>query len=391
MYDPYGAFIGNRAAVEFVRATFASGRPAHAYLITGPVRVGKRTLAQAMAAALLCLKAPAPPANGGQINSTATSSTTTSASANEQTHLGLPGLETQTSAIASFVPSGFPENAVTGSGGTVPCGVCRACLMVAREAHPDVRLVETESGRRAITIEQIRQLEHAASLKPYDGRRKVFILHGVDAMQDAAANALLKTLEEPPGDTVLILTAGDASQVLPTIASRCREIALRPVPATEIIPALRARGAPEEHASLVARLASGRPGWARLALEDERLLAARRDTIELLETLLAQPRVSRLASAGQVVERSPDAAQVKDTLDTWLGWWRDALLVHERCEDLVVNADRLEALRRLGAGHPPNAIWRTMARIQETRQQLDANANARLAVESLLLSLPEPL
>jgi DNA polymerase-3 subunit delta' len=245
--------------------------------------------------------------------------------------------------------------------------------------------VEPDAGRRGITIEQVRQLEHAAALRPYESRRKVFVVAGVEAMSDAAANALLKTLEEPPADTVLILTTGDVSRVLPTIVSRCREVALRPVPAPAIERALCAGGAEPGQARLLARLAAGRPGWALAALADPEQVLARTRQVERLEGLLVQRPRRRLPAAAEFGE--PAAA--KDVLDVWLGWWRDALLVQQDLSDLVVNADRLESLRRLGAAHPPAAVWGALRRIQEAREQVDANANVRLAVEALLLDLPE--
>jgi DNA polymerase-3 subunit delta' len=256
---------------------------------------------------------------------------------------------------------------------------------VGKDSHPDVRLVEAESGRRGVTIEQVRQLEHAASLRPYEAARKVFIVRGVDAMQDAAANALLKTLEEPPDDTVLVLTATDSSQVLPTIASRCREVALRPVPAEEIEAALGERGVPAGEATRLARLAAGRPGWALAAVGDEKLSAAHERHVEALERLLRRPQVQRLAAASDY----GDAASAQAALDVWLGWWRDALLTQQGCPELVANVDRLDPLSEAGTALPPAAIWRALTRIQQTRQQLDANANVRLALESLFLDLPE--
>src|SRR5919199_4642645 len=194
MPDPFGEFVGNRAALAFLRASLAGRRAAHAYLVDGPAQIGKRTLARLIAAGIMC---PAVTAHFG------------------------------------------------------PCGECRACRLVFKDAHPDVRLVAPDAGKRGVTIEQVRQLEHDAGLRPYEGERKVFIVRGADTMPEPAANALLKTLEEPPDDTVLVLTATDVSQVLPTIASRCREVALRPVPAEEIGAALLARGASAEQARLL--------------------------------------------------------------------------------------------------------------------------------------------
>jgi DNA polymerase-3 subunit delta' len=326
--EPFGEFVGNRAAVTFLRASLAAHRIAHAYLLSGPAQVGKRTLARLLAAGVVC---PAVTAHSG------------------------------------------------------PCGKCRTCRLVFKDSHPDVRTVSPEAGKRGVSIEQVRLVEHDAELRPYQGERKVFILRAADTMPEPAANALLKTLEEPPDDTVLVLTATDVSQVLATIASRCREVALRPVPAEEIAAALLARGAEPDQARLLSSLAGGRPGWAFDALADPSRLETRGRQVEQLEGLLAQPRIGRLPAASAF----GDAAGAKAALDVWLGWWRDALLVQQGCADLVSNVDRLEPLRRLGAAQPAERVWRAMARVQETRQHLDANANVRLAMEALLLDLPE--
>jgi DNA polymerase-3 subunit delta' len=337
---PFGV-IGHAGAVAFLQATLAAGRPAHAYLVTGPAHIGKRRLARWLAAALVC----APDTPGA-------------------------------AAAGGAAPIG-------GAGGA-PCGACRACHLVAKDTHPDVRLVEPEPGKRGVTIEQVRLLEHAAGLRPYTAPRKVFILRGVDAMPDAAANALLKTLEEPPDATVLILTAADVSQVLPTIASRCREVALRPVSPPEIAAALVARGTAPPEAAKLARLAGGRPGWAVAAAAEPARLAAHAAHAATLEGVLGQSPAGRL----QVAAGFGDAAAANEMLDRWLGWWRDALLVQQGCVDLVADTDRLPQLQSVAAALPPEAVWRALARTQQARQQIDANVNVRLAVEALVLDLP---
>lgn len=344
----FEALIGNRAAAEFLRAALAAGSLSHAYLLTGQHHIGKRTLGTALAAGLVCQGRPVPGA---------------SLEARLAFELDLPLDE-------------------TGRTGSMACGRCRACRLVAKGAHPDVRLVEPESGRRGLGIEQIRQLEHDAGLRPYEAVCKVFILAGVETMTEPASNALLTTLEEPPDDTYLILTATDRTSVLPTISSRCQEVALRPVPADEIGAALESRGVERERAQLLARLAAGRPGWALAALEDETLLAAREKGVALLERVLAQPPVARLHT-----DALGDTADVRDLLDVWLGWWRDALLVREGCDRYVAGIDRLETLRH--AGVDTRSCLSALQRIQETREQIDANANVRLAIESLLLDLPQ--
>ncbi|MGH2352527.1 MAG: hypothetical protein ACRDJN_13035, partial [Chloroflexota bacterium] len=135
MTGPFRTFIGNAAAVAFLQTSLAGGRAAHAYLLTGPPQIGKRTLARAIAAALVCQ--------------------------------GPPTGEVVTAAASVQRPE---HESVT------PCGACRACRMVAKGLHPDVRVVEAEAGKRGVTIEQVRQLEHAAGLRPYEAARKVLVV-----------------------------------------------------------------------------------------------------------------------------------------------------------------------------------------------------------------------
>jgi DNA polymerase-3 subunit delta' len=321
-------YIGNNAAAAFLGNAVTRDRAAHAYLITGAPQIGKRTLAHRTAAAVMCLSEPA----------------------------------------------------------ARPCGACRACDQVGRDAHPDVLVLQPDEGHARIRVRQIRAFEHDVALKPYEAERKVAIVLGVDRIEIEAANALLKTLEEPPAGTLLLLTAAEAAQVVATIASRCQEVPLRPVPAAEIKAALVSRGAEPERAKLLSRLAGGRPGAALSLLVDESQLEARRKHLDQLEALLESEPAARLGASQSYSDTAAGRAAALATLTAWQTWWRDALLVREGCEDLVVNVDRMAALSRVTA--PASECGRAVRRVQEAREQVDANANVRLAVESLLLDLP---
>ena len=321
--------IGNNAAAASLRNALRGRAAAHAYLLTGPEGIGKRTLARWAAATLVC----------------------------------------------------------TAESGEPPCGMCRACDQVSRDAHPDVLVLCPDEGHVRIRVRQIRSFEHDIALKPYAAERKVAIVLGVDRIETEAANALLKTLEEPPEGTLLLLTATDAAQVMPTIGSRCQEVALRPVPTEAIERELVSRGAEAERATLLSRLAGGRPGWALRALEDSTLLEGRQKQLEQLEALLERPPATRLGATQVYTDSAAGRAAALAALSAWLTWWRDALLVREGCEELVVNVDRLEGLRRVGAS--AGECWRAVRRIQEARELLDANVNVRLVVEGVLLELPD--
>ena len=328
--------IGHEAAVQFLAGAIARGRVAHAYLFGGPAQSGKRTLALAFARALLCAQ-----------------------------------------------PSGDP-------GALEPCGRCLHCRRIASGNHPDVRLVEPEEERQAISMEQARQVQADAALKPYMAAVKLFIIRQVDRLRgapshEAAANCLLKTLEEPPEHTIFVLTADDPTATLPTVRSRCQPVTLRPVPPNRIEAALLARGVPPEQAVLLARLAAGRPGWAVTTAAAPILLDERAREMGRIAELLTATRLERLEQAAQL---GKDAAVARRALDRWLGWWRDALLTAHECADLITNTDQRETLREIARRCSAGAIARFVQRIHEAVVQVERNANPRLVWEVLLLDLP---
>ena len=335
---------GHEWVVAALQKAIASGRVPHALLFVGPPGVGKRTLARVFAQALQCT-----------------------------------------------------ANDVDGR----PCGECRACTQIAAGTYPDVRLIETEransgqgQSRRDISIDQIRALQHQTSLKPYEGRWVVGIIADAQEMSDAAANCLLKTLEEPQEHAVLVLTAPDVGLLLPTIVSRCQVFPLRPLPVDAAEAVLRNRFAiAQDRARILARLSGGRIGWAVRAAGDEAVLAQRRERLETLLQLLQASRVQRLNQAavlGENYSKGQDGRDtVHETLDLWATWWRDLLLIQENCGEQIVNLDRAAELNSMADHYRPADVASFLDAIIATRRYLERNVNPRLALEVLLLSLPQ--
>ncbi|MEA3406965.1 MAG: DNA polymerase III subunit delta' [Chloroflexota bacterium] len=312
--------IGHEWAVDYLRGAIKSQHISHAYLFTGPANIGKTHLAREMAAALNCL------------------------------------------------------------GDVPPCGTCSACIKTERGTHPDVTIVEPEGGR--LKIDQVRELQHTLSLSPVEGRWRVCIITDFQKATTEAANALLKSLEEPPSRVVLLLTATDADLLLPTIVSRCQVLALRPVPLARLEKALRERlNGDEERARLIARLSAGQVGWALSAIEEGNRLEKRREHMETLLELLGQGRAARI----QAAERLSKAGDLVEIIKLWQGWWRDLLLVSSNCEDLVVNIDFLDSLRQIAQQYAFVEAEAAVRDLEATLEQLDRNVNARLALEVLLL------
>jgi DNA polymerase-3 subunit delta' len=328
--------IGHDWALELLANSIRHDRVGHAYLITGLEQVGKTTLARTFAQALNCLA------------------------------------------------EDVAER---------PCGQCRACKLIASDRHPDVRLVQPEvSGRGQLNlkIEAIRQLQQGLNLAAYEARTKVAIMQRFDAANANAANAFLKTLEEPPNNVVLLLTAVDADTLLNTINSRCRNLHLRPINADLIEQSLAVRWqVPAQEATLLAHLADGRLGWAVQAAQDSAVLTTRQKQLEALYDALAGNRVTRFALADKL---SRKAEELPDVFKTWLSWWRDLLLLTQAKgqSTAISNIDQQEKLAERAK------MWtadQALASLQQTNQalwQLARNANTRLVLENLLLTYPLP-
>jgi DNA polymerase-3 subunit delta' len=325
--------IGHEWAVELLRRDLAHDRSRHAYLFTGPEGVGRRTLAAEFTRALLC----------------------------QQTDS--------------------------------PCGQCRNCMLAAKGAHPDAFIIAPIlSGKRVraekIRIEPVRQLIYDLTLKPVEARRRVARLLNFDAANEQTQNALLKTLEEPPNNVVLLLTAESSEGLLPTIVSRCEVIALRGLPLATVREALITRWLVDAaRADLLAHLSGGRLGWAVRLAQDGEALEERNQKLDDLRALLRGSRVERFAYADRLVREST-SDRVQDTLALWGSFWRDVLLTAARAEAPLANPDRTDDIRALAERLSPDDAHRALRSLRSTSDLLDRNINARLALEVLLLDWP---
>jgi DNA polymerase-3 subunit delta' len=231
-----------------------------------------------------------------------------------------------------------------------------------------------------IRIEQVRELERTAALAPHEAHRKVFILDDADRMTLPTAQALLKTLEEPPPRTHLVLIIANPRGLPPTLLSRCQRVRFGPLSDTDAARLLEGRGVPPAASTLLARLAQGRPG---LALGSD--LDAFRARREAALALTAEP----IARLGQALDGAPaDRATVATYLELYWAWYRDALcLAAGGSPALLVNADQEPALRALAARMPAPALTAALARVKAAWVALESNAPPRLALETALLGL----
>ena len=266
-----------------------------------------------------------------------------------------------------------------------PCGVCSSCRKVITGNHPDVRIIDDDA--QALKIDRVRDLQHELALSPVEGQYRVAVLANFERATISAANALLKTLEEPASQVVLILTAPDPGSLLPTIVSRCQMLTLRPLPLAEVKTALQNEWqATPEQAELLSQLSGGRLGWSARAITDENFLARRADQLNDLRDLLQMHKAERLAYAR---ENSRDMVALKETLTLWLTIWRDLLLLKSGCKTKIVNLDWQDMLQTIAQHTSVTQAGNMVSRLQTTLLNLDRNVNPRLNLEVLLLKLPQ--
>lgn len=327
--------IGQGRAVSLLEQSVKAGTLAHAYLMAGPPHVGKMTLAVQLAQALNC-------------------------EADEK-----------------------------------PCLECDSCKKIASGAHADVQVIgllqnEDDAEAKLIHTEQIKDILHSANLPPFEGKHKVFIIDGAELLSTDAANRLLKTLEEPVEKVTFILLTTNDRLLLPTVVSRCQRLELTPLSISEGVRALAEKGVEPERARLLAGLSHGCPGWAIAATEDGQVLQQRNEELERIIGVIGADCEERFDYAGRLAARfSQNRGAIYETLDRWLDYWRDLLLVKLGGEDMIVNADRRSELAGMAGNYNLTQIKDYIESIGRAAEQLRQNANARLALEVMMLDIPD--
>ncbi|HID69136.1 MAG TPA: DNA polymerase III subunit delta' [Desulfobacterales bacterium] len=314
-------FYGQHQSKMLLAGSLASDRLAHAYLFRGPEGVGKQLFARGLAAAVNC----------------------------KDSH------------------------------GLSACGVCSSCVKLAAESHPDFLIVSPDKG--AIKINQIRSLIKTLSFDPYEAKTRVVLIEDVHTMRQEAANSLLKTLEEPPENNLLILTANSAGNVLQTIISRCQTIPFYSLTSEETAEILRREDGEmdSETALLLARLSEGSPGKAMLYHHLGLV-----DFWKELVVLLTDKGSNGDKEVGRLLLMAESMAGLKEDLPHLLGlirlWIRDCLL------DFY--GQRIDAeMLNIRKDWNSEQYFAKLQAIDQAEKELSRNCNRTLVCEVLLFQL----
>ena len=317
--------FGHDATVDYLKKNIAAEKFPHAVIFSGAEGIGKRLAAEICAAALLC------------------------------------------------------ENPQNGS----PCGVCENCQLVAAHTHPDFYIVEAEETKttRNIKIGQIRALQTEAALRPINSSRRVVILDGAELMNNAAANCLLKTIEEPPSQPIFILLTASRSSLLMTIRSRCMTVNFDKLPPEKIRDALIARDIETQEAERLSVIADGSFGRA-LKLKESGGAQLRETALDILE------KISRAElSNEEIFKHGADFAD----------WSREKFtdflmhvqkILRDICFAEVLephNSDLAARLRKIKISE--QKIFAMIEMGADFHKRLKSNANLRLLAEAYLMQL----
>jgi DNA polymerase-3 subunit delta' len=270
-----------------------------------------------------------------------------------------------------------------------PCGHCRSCRRILENKHADVTSIGLDS-RMEIGIDDIRELQYSANLPPYEGKCKVFIIEDAEYLSTEAANSLLKVLEEPPPKVIWLLLAAEEQRLLPTVASRCQRLELKPMSLEQTQKILaNSYNVEPSKAKLLAHLCQGCLGWALSVLADDNLFQQRCQTVDKLSSLLTASLEERFAYAQALAAQlSQHRKFVAEVAKIWLSWWRDLMLIKGSCEEAIINIDYEAVLEKQAKVLSLSEIKGFISRLSSVQEEISQNVNPRLALESLMFNLP---
>jgi DNA polymerase III subunit delta' len=344
-------FIGNARAVEILKRAIRQDRVPHAMIFAGPAGIGKCTLALLVAQRLNCLSPVEDEACDG-----------CSACIRIRAVIECRGLQCQ-----SLKSGGF-------------CGNCPNCI-IRTKCHPDIRLIEPE--KTTIGIGQIRDMIEETTFQPLEARFRVVILDPAEQMRAEAHNSLLKTLEEPPSRTIIILVTTNPYMLLQTIRSRSRLLQFGEIPQDQIAQRLVNDGRPADEARLSAALSGGSLA-AAMAFNTREYRESREQAIRFVELLLRRGRFSEASEIASEVAKDKQAFQLwTESAEALLQDVYYVTIAPER----IGQRDLINRLQEMTRAVPRSAIVSCLEALRKLKSELQFNVNRQIALEAMFLKL----
>lgn len=321
----------------------------HAFLFTGTKGVGKHAAAGALAMACNCQRETSGLKNGDR----------------KQHDTGTRSVKSDFAAIES-------------------CGICKSCRKIESGNYADI--IRIKPSGAFIKIVQIRALIDTLAMKPYEAKMRVVIISDAQALNAAASNALLKILEEPPDQTLLVLIASQRSALLPTIVSRCQHIGFNPISQKNMAVMLsKKHGVAAGAAQSIAAMANGSFSRAEDMVRHNWL--KRREWLFDEINALSLQNMSRLFALSQKL--SGEKEMLSETLEVIKIWYRD-LIIGQYNPEKIINQDIAEKVKIASEKTSIASLLSKFDAVQQTQNRITANTNLRLTMENLFIKLAQP-
>lgn len=265
------------------------------------------------------------------------------------------------------------------------CEICNVCNKINKQCCPDLKIIEPIKG--SIKIEQIRELRREIDLKPFEYRKKIYIIDQAEEMTIEASNCLLKTIEEPPDYAIIILICINTDSILPTIISRCRLIKFRLIDSSKIRKILFNKvNLQESKAELVSKLAQGSIGKAFKLISDKEYFNRREKLLDYLNKVLPGKYDSNFFI--NIEKILMDINNIEEMLEIILLWYRDILIIKELgIKEYIINSDKIEELKEKSRVYSKEMLIDILDYIEQIKEFMKKNINRRLVSERLYLKM----
>jgi len=333
--------IGHTKLVEFLKKSLSQEKYSHGYIFVGPEGVGKETVAKFFVHSIICQAA-------------------------NKDNLAMK---------------------------EIPCYKCPVCQQINKKAYPDIFIIEKEQLKQNISIEQIRNLQHFLNLKSFISSIKIALILEAETLSEEASNSLLKTLEEPYGNTIIILISSRPDLLLPTIVSRCQIIRFGLVPEKLIYKHLIDMNVNRDLAKDITALTQGKVGKAINLVNSPEYLEYYENKIdqfiEIMKVDLAESfRIISLMIPPKI-KLQEITEELKAILLIWKSVIRDQLLLKINLNQLIVNKIRLEKLKKISQKYTFSKLTKLISDFDKTQLLLEKNINPKLLFENLVINIKQ--